>query len=285
MSIRYGLAASLLSMGLLAITASAAELKPATIAAWDEYVQAADARMRDHLKSGHTFLWIDESPDRERQVRGGEIVIVPADGQMPKRLQGGLISDVIGATFIPGVSMDDLSRVLRDYRRYTEYYGPHLREATLIRETPASDEYSLLMVNKSVLSKTAFTGEYETSYFEVDARRRYSIVRTLNMQEIEDIDQPGQRKMPAGKGHGYLWRVHAITRLEQRDGGVFIETEAIGLSRDFPALTHWLVDSVARRVSKNALMTSLEQTRAAVARAHVPFVTQTPAARPVSRTQ
>jgi hypothetical protein len=285
MSIRYGLAAPLLTTGLLAITASAAELKPATIAAWDEYVQAANARMRDRLQPGRAFLWIDEVPDRERQVRAGEIVVVPADGQMPKRLQGGLISDCIGAAFVPGVTLDDLARVLRDYRRYTEYYGPHLREATLIRETPAADEYSLLLVNKSMLSKTAFSGEYETSYFQVDARRRYSIVRTLNMQEIEDVDQPGQRKMPAGEGHGYLWRVHAITRLEQRDGGVFIETEAIGLSRDFPALTHWMVDSVARRVSKNALMTSLEQTRAAVAKARVPFVTQTPAARQVSRTR
>ena len=282
MSIRYGLAASLLTTGLLA---SAAELKPATIAAWDEYVQAANARMRERLQPGRVFLWIDEVPDRERQVRAGEIVVVPADGQLPKRLQGGLISDCIGAAFVPGVTLDELARVLRDYRRYTEYYGPHLREATLIRETPASDEYSLLLVNKSILSKTAFAGDYETSYFQVDARRRYSIVRTLNMQEIEDIDEPGQRKMPAGEGHGYLWRVHAITRLEQRDGGVFIETEAIGLSRDFPTLTHWMVDSVARRVAKNALMTSLEQTRAAVAKARVPFVTQTPAARPVSRTQ
>ncbi len=285
MTIRFGVAAPLLTTGLLAITVRAAELKPPTIAAWEEYVQNADARMRDRLQSGRSFLWIDELADRERQVRAGAIVVAPAAEQMPRRLQGGLINDWIGAAFIPGVSLNDLSGVLRDYRRYAEYYTPHLVEAKLVRDSPAADEYSLLVVNKALLTKTALEGDYETSYFQVDGTRRYSIVRSLNLREIDDFDQPSQRKFPAGEGHGYLWRVHAITRLEERDGGVYMETEAIALSRDFPALTHWLVDSVARRVARGSLTTSLVQTRAAVTAAHVPFVTQTPPARPVSRTR
>jgi hypothetical protein len=67
-----------------------------------------------------------------------------------------------------------------------------------------------------------------------------------------------------GQGHGIIWRLLGITRYVERDGGVYVELEAIGLSRDIPASVRWLVDPIVRRVSRSSLSTSLLQTENAV---------------------
>jgi hypothetical protein len=56
----------------------------------------------------------------------------------------------------------------------------------------------------------------------------------------------------------------SITRLEERDGPVYIGLEAIALSRDVPISLRWIVDPIVRRVSRNSLEISLRQTERAV---------------------
>jgi hypothetical protein len=45
---------------------------------------------------------------------------------------------------------------------------------------------------------------------------------------------------------------------------VYIELEAIALSRDIPAALRWAVEPIVRRVSRSSLDTSLQQTKDAV---------------------
>jgi hypothetical protein len=102
----------------------------------------------------------------------------------------------------------------------------------------------------------------------VDDRRAYSISRTTRVREIEDYGSSGQRVFEEGEGHGIIWKLFAITRLMERDGGVYVELEAIGLSRDIPGSMRCLVEPVVRRVSRNSLATSLEQTANAAKERH-----------------
>jgi hypothetical protein len=46
--------------------------------------------------------------------------------------------------------------------------------------------------------------------------------------------------------------------------GVYVELEAIALSRDIPAAFRVFVTPIVRRVSRDSLATSLHQTKAAV---------------------
>jgi hypothetical protein len=86
----------------------------------------------------------------------------------------------------------------------------------------------------------------------------------MRVQEIEDYGRPGEHRLPEGQGGGYIWKLHSIARFEQRDGGVYVELEAMALSRDVPAMLRFVVDPIVRRVSRNSLFTSLEQTEHAV---------------------
>ena len=122
----------------------------------------------------------------------------------------------------------------------------------------------MLLMNKALFLKTALDTDYESSFVPVDGRRLYSVSRTTRVQEIEEYSTPGQRALPEGVGHGLIWRLFNITRYVERDGGVYLELEVIGLSRDIPSSVRWLVEPIVRRVSRNSLSTSLRQTENAV---------------------
>jgi hypothetical protein len=90
------------------------------------------------------------------------------------------------------------------------------------------------------------------------------ISRTTRVQEVEDYGQPGEYRKPEGEGSGYIWELYGIARFEQRDDGVYVAMEAIGLSRDIPVAVRLVVDPIVRRVSRNSLLTSLQKTEEAV---------------------
>ena len=54
----------------------------------------------------------------------------------------------------------------------------------------------------------------------------------------------------------------STARFEERDGGVYVELEAIALSRDVPV--RWIVNPIVRRVSRNSMLVSLQQMKEAV---------------------
>jgi len=245
-------------------TANAASLEPATLSAWEKYIESANTQMEQRLRHHKTFLWVDEAPDRLAKVRAGEIIVSPVGPQNPKRVPSGLIHDWVGAAFIPNVSIQDVLAVVSDYASYKEFYRPTVVDSKVLATSDAKDRFSMLLMNKSFFLKTALDTDYESCYVHVDDRRGYSVSRTTRIQEIEEYGAPAEHVLQEGEGHGIIWRLFGITRYVERDGGVYLELEAIGLSRDIPASVRWLVDPIIRRVSRGSLLTSLQQTESAV---------------------
>ena len=58
--------------------------------------------------------------------------------------------------------------------------------------------------------------------------------------------------------------IGSIARFEQRDAGVYIELEAIAMSREIPAALRFVADPSVRRASRNSLLASLQRTEEAV---------------------
>jgi len=241
-----------------------ASLEPTTSKAWDEYIEAANFRMEQRLSHGKPFLWVDEVPDRLAKVRAGEIIVSPVGPQNPKRVPSGLIHDWVGAAFIAHVTLNDVLEVVRDYARYKEFFQPTVTDSKVIVTGEAKDRFSMVLRNKSLFLKTAFDTDYESCEVHVDDQRVYSVTRTTRIQEIEEYGLPAQRLLHEGEGSGMIWRLFGITRYLERDGGVYLEVEVIGLSRDIPASLRWLVEPMVRRISRGSLSTSLRQTENAV---------------------
>ena len=70
--------------------------------------------------------------------------------------------------------------------------------------------------------------------------------------------------LPEDYGPGYVWRTFNITRLRERDGGVYMELEMLALSRGIPVMLRWLIQPLAERLPRNILQVTLQETRDAV---------------------
>jgi hypothetical protein len=257
-------AAVLIVFAPFALGASELKLKPETLNAWDDYIREVNSRMQARLQPGAKFLWLDEEAGRVGRARAGEILVAPIDGHIPKAVPSGLIHDWISATFIPNATLGAIEAVIRNYGRYPDVYKPTVIEAKAMNLSEDGDRFSMTLLNRSLFQHTALVNEYQSSSFRLGAHRTYSMSRTIRVQEIDDYGRSSQREMPPDTGSGYIWRLYSISRLEERDGGVFVELEVVALSRDVPASFRWLVDPIVRRVSKDAMITSLKQTSDAV---------------------
>lgn len=266
---RTGASIFLISL-LLTAGVQAAELKPETLKAWDEYIEEANAHMQDRLRAGGKFLWMDESGERAKQVREGKIVVAPMTLHTPMRVPSGLIHHWIGAALLPNAKIDDVFSVVRDYRRYKEFYSPTVIESKSVRQTGGEDEFAMVLMNKSFLMKRALDSEYQSAYTRLDSKRWYSTSYTTRVQEIEDYGQANEHRLPMNEGSGYIWRLYGITRFQETDGGVYVEVEGMALSRDIPGAVRLVVDPIVRRVSKGSVMTSIKQTQEAISIAAAP---------------
>jgi hypothetical protein len=242
----------------------AATLKTETKEAWDAYLKTANAAMQARLQPGAHFLWLDDEPGRAEGIRTKGPYIAPVGPHIPKKVPSGLIHDWLGVAFMPNVRIEDILRVVRDYDRYKEIYKPGVIDSISHGTDGPRDLFSMRLANKSVVAKTALDTDCEASYIRLDDRHWYGFSNTTHIQEVDKFGTPDQRTLPEDQGTGLIWRLSSITRLEERDGGVYAELEAIALSRDIPAALRLFVTPIVRRVSRDSMATSLHQTKVAI---------------------
>ncbi|HKE27624.1 MAG TPA: hypothetical protein VKB88_34955 [Bryobacteraceae bacterium] len=257
------LAITLMLAGTVA-PVNAAELQQSTAGAWQAYVREADTRMQARLETGKPFLWMDEAANRSKRVRNGEIVVAPLVGRGTETVPNGLIHDWIGAAFIPNASIESVLGVVRDYDRYKDIFKPVVTDSRSLNTGMSDQEFSMVWQKHVLFVNAAMRGRYRAHDVMIDSHRGYSTVDTVTLQEIEDYGRPGEHILPPDTGAGLIWRIHSISRYEERDGGVYLEIEAIALSRDIPSSLRWLVSPVVNHLSVKSLMVTLQQTREAV---------------------
>jgi hypothetical protein len=84
------------------------------------------------------------------------------------------------------------------------------------------------------------------------------------VQQIENYGEKDERRLAPDEGSGYLWRLVSFARFEEHDGGMYLEVEVIGLSKDLPGSLRLLLKPVIERIPRQALTAKLEQTRQAI---------------------
>jgi len=255
-----------LAMVLLIVTpqASAVELQSATVDAWQQYLRAADVRLQARLDSGKPFLWVDEAADRQLRVRRGEVVVAPLVGHGTQSVPNGLIHDWIGAVFIPNATLGSLLTVLRDCDRYKDIYKPAVTDSKCLEFNAADQDFTMTWQRHVLFVNAAMHAQYRTHEVAIDSRRGYGVANATRIQQIEDHGRPSEHLLPADTGSGFIWRIRSISRYLERDGGVYLEIEAIALTRDVPSSLRWMVSPVVNHLSINSLTTTLNQTREAV---------------------
>ena len=91
--------------------------------------------------------------------------------------------------------------------------------------------------------------------------RETSAIRSVRVNEVESVGTPEERQKPDGHGGGYMWRMNTYWRFLERDGGTYIECEALTLSRNIPTGLGWLIGPVLTSIPRDMLTSALQATR------------------------
>jgi hypothetical protein len=247
---------------LLAAVLGAAELKSRTVQAFDDCVRAVEARLDEDLK-GPGFLWSDQSPQRNARVRQGEVVAESVTGKNPKAVPDGLVHDWIGAVFIPGATLEKTLRLVEDYNHHKDVYKPEVVDSRLLSRNGNDFKIHLRLLKKKVITVVLDT-YYDVHYTQLDKTRWHSRSYSTRIQEVDDAGKANERVLAAGADHGFLWRLDSYWRFAERDGGVYMECEAVSLTRDIPAGLGWLIAPIIRQLPRESLINTLRKTREAL---------------------
>lgn len=233
------------------------ELKKQTELAFGQYIQAAESRLDRQLSQGQ-FLWVDAAPERIRRVRNGEILIEPKEAKGGASIPDGLIHDWIGAVFIPGATLPKTLALVQDYNNHKNIYKPEVRDSKLLAKNGNDYQVYLRLLKKKVLTVVLNT-YHNVHYVPLDARRWYSRSYSTRIAEVDD----GQ-ELPPGDDHGFLWKLDSFWRFEEREGGVYVECEAISLTRSVPTGLGWLINPIIQSLPRESLANTLRETRDAL---------------------
>jgi hypothetical protein len=243
--------------------AAATDLQPATLAAYEKYMAAAEKRVENQVRQNNGAMWLDSMPGLRERVRAGEILVQPAKGNGEHSVPNGLIHDWMGAMFIPGATLRDTFGVIHDYDDYKQLYKPGVVDSKLIAQQGNDYDFYLRLKRKDILTVVMNT-RYKSECLPIDDTRWFTRTYSTHVAEIQDPGGPGETELPVGTGHGFLWRLNSFTRFEERDGGVYIELESIALTRNVPFLLGWIIQPVIARVARESMATALNSTRVAV---------------------
>lgn len=250
---------------------SAARLTRESNDAFDRYVRTTEARGDGDLAAGKNFLWIDALPQTEKEqdyarLQRGEIVVQNNKRCAASRCEpvpGGLIHDWVGVVFIPGVSLSQTLTVLQDYAHDTEYYPAQVIGSKLIRRS--GDEFHVYLRLRQVEIITVILDtEYDIRYTRIDSSHAYSRSYSARIAEVGDAGTAQEHDLAPGNDHGFLWRLNSYWRFHEADGGVYIQCEAISLTRDVPTGLGWLIGGFIEKIPAESLRSTLLETRTAV---------------------
>jgi hypothetical protein len=263
----------LLSVG--ALVARATELKPDTAAAFDRYVHAMEARMDEDLRQDH-FLIIDRLADERRtetyaQLKNGQVyveAVTAREGDRPIKVPSGLIHHWAGVIFIPKATYDDVTAVLLDYDCHEDTYKPQIRKSKLIERNGDESKVYFQFFNHSIVT-VILNANFDVRDTQFGSGRFQTVTRSTRIAEVENADSANEHEKTVGNDHGYMWRLYTYWRIEEKDGGVYVQNESVSLSRTVPALLAFVVNPLVKSIPRNVLIHLLTDTRNAVEKAEV----------------
>ena len=270
------LAVGLLALGGMAIRAGGKEahgfssLRVATVRAFEAYVAGTESENSQSLGRG-PFLWLDGLPEGERktafaQLLRGEVEMQRVGGTKgggSAEVPGGMIHDWKGIVFVPQAKLAEVLEVLEDYDHQSIYYMPDVEKSQI--ESHNGDHYRVfLRFRRHKIVTVVIDTEHEVTYYRDSETREHSRSSAVRIAQVEDAGSPQEKENAPGEDNGFLWGMETWWRMEERDGGVYVQNQVVTLTRDIPTGLGWLIEPFVTAIPKETLEFTLEATRKAV---------------------
>ncbi len=241
---------------MAALAAHAAEpalpkLRADTQGAFERYAKLVDTRNDAELRRGTDLLWIDGLPGEQH------------DNGKPIACPGGMIHHWTGVVFIPGAKLEDVLSVLEDYDKHSVYYAPDVEKSKI--ESREGDHLRVfLRFRRHKVITVVLDTEHDVQYFHDGAGKAHSRSSAVRIAEVENAGKSDEREKTPGDDGGFMWRMETWWRMEERDGGVYVQSEVASLTRDIPTGLGWMIKPFVTGIPKESLTFTLQATRKAV---------------------
>lgn len=249
--------------GLCAVSAVAAKLQEATLAAWETYEKLTEARIERELASEKGFLVRNFLDEREQaQIRDTirssvyvKRMTTPNEEGGKIDVPDGLIHHWYGTVLVPGATLDQVLAWVQDYERHEEYFD-EVEDSRLDSQSGDTFDIFLRLRRKKVIS-VYYNTEHEVIYRRHGSDRASSRSKATRIAEIDNAGTDREKEKPVGEDRGFLWRLDSYWRFAQQADGVVVECESISLSRTIPVAFRWVVRPFINSVPRESLEATL----------------------------
>jgi hypothetical protein len=243
-----------------------AEPTPAAIAAFNAYTNAVESRLARQHRSPSGFLAPTSSNLQvdELRLRRGDLILerlTPTSTNLP----GALLHHWRGTAFVPGATAADFEHLLRGFDGYPQHFAPQVLQARVLSHDREPMQVSMRIRQRHVIT-VVLDATYDVTFSQLDAQHGYSLSRSTH---ISEIDAPGTRTehaLSSTEEHGFLWRLNTYWSYEQRDGGLYVQIEAVSLTRSIPRGLDWAIRPYIESIPHESLEFTLRSASNAIRR-------------------
>lgn len=227
--------------------------------AFQRYVDQLERRLAlQHSRPAYAAMIETRKPDACTQI------CIEALGGGIWKDAGALFHHWRAGMLVPGATAGEMLTLLTDYAHFSTYYAPQVEWAHAAR---VSGPHAIVIMR--LREQEPITVVLDSTY-AVDSAlsapdRGYSISRSTRIQEVENAGSSRERRLPPGDDDGFLWMLNSYWSFVQVPAGLFIECEAVSLTRDIPAGLGWLMTPLLQTFPRESLRFTLAATGRALA--------------------
>lgn len=234
-----------------------AEPAPAAISGFNAYSGMVEARLERQHSSGNLLISTDG-----RRLHSGDLVVehVVESGAASGNPPGALLHHWRGTAFAPGAHAADFLRLMRDFDSYPRHFSPEVVTAhTVSRQGDRGDHIQATMrIRQHHVITVVMDTAYDVTFTPMDALRGYSVSRSTRVTEVDSPGTPKEHALSPSDEHGFMYRLNTYWSYEERDGGLYLQVEAVSLSRSIPMGLGWAVGPYVQSIPRESLEFTLK---------------------------
>ena len=235
-----------------------AQPTPEAVAAFNAYANTVESRLAQQHRSDDAFLAPGPASETAR-LRSGEYIVERLTPAAGAEVSGSLLHHWRGTAFVPRATAADFERLMQNFQAYPQHFSPQVLQAALIAHRGDRMQASMRVRQKHILTAVLDT-TYDITYGQLDKQHGYNVSRSTRIAEIDSPGTPSERALNASEEHGFLWRLNTYWSYEEKDGGLYLQIEAISLTRSIPHGLGWVIRPYIESIPRESLEFTLRST-------------------------
>jgi hypothetical protein len=230
------------------------EPTPAAVFAFNSYSKTAESRLAQQHRSPNSFLApaASDPEGAETRLRQGALILERLTPSTGANLSGALLHHWRGTAFAAGAKAGDFERLMRDFNSYPQHFSPQVLQAKVF--TQGGDRMQAWMrVRQRHVITVVMDTTYDITFGHLDVQHGYSISESARIAEIDAAGTGAERTLSASEEHGYLWRLNTYWSYMERDGGLYLQIEAVSLTRSIPRGFGWAIQPYVESIPRESL--------------------------------